>query len=171
MCDTATEAASRHETATATIDFTVEGTTCGSCAARIQRLLSKQPGVADAEVNFATGKAHVALEGEGTDLEVLTAGVERIGYGLKQLDAHAPTTPLGVRRRRRGGRAPTLAAASVALLAAGLGLSLLSPMLPLGLSDEPWTGWASLALTVPVQFFDEAQVSRQALLKAVEAQG
>lgn len=89
MGDTATDAVTPHETASATIDFTVEGTTCGSCAARIQRLLSKQPGVADAEVNFATVTAHVALEGEGT--EVLTAAVERMGYGLKQL---AATTPL-----------------------------------------------------------------------------
>ena len=42
-----------------TIDVEVDGMTCGSCAARVQRVLGKQAGVADAEVNFATGKARV----------------------------------------------------------------------------------------------------------------
>jgi copper-transporting P-type ATPase V len=40
--------------APSTIDFTVEGMTCGSCAARVQRVLAKTDGVAGAEVNFAT---------------------------------------------------------------------------------------------------------------------
>lgn len=37
------------------IDFGVGGMTCGSCATRVQRVLGKQPGVEQAEVNFATG--------------------------------------------------------------------------------------------------------------------
>ncbi len=28
-----------------TLDFTVTGMTCGSCAARVERVLGKQPGV------------------------------------------------------------------------------------------------------------------------------
>lgn len=32
-----------------TVDFDVQGMTCGSCAARIQRVLGKQQGVASAE--------------------------------------------------------------------------------------------------------------------------
>jgi len=42
-----------------TLDFTVRGMTCGSCANRVQRTLGKQPGVAVAEVNFATATARV----------------------------------------------------------------------------------------------------------------
>jgi hypothetical protein len=45
------------------LDFEVEGRTCGSCAVRIQRVLGRQPGVASAEVSFATGKARVAPAG------------------------------------------------------------------------------------------------------------
>jgi len=44
-----------------TLDFTVRGMTCGSCANRVQRTLGKQPGVASAEVNFATATARVVL--------------------------------------------------------------------------------------------------------------
>ncbi|HWD07954.1 MAG TPA: heavy metal-associated domain-containing protein, partial [Actinomycetota bacterium] len=41
--------------------FDVEGMTCGSCAARVERTLRRQPGVAAAGVNFATGRATVEL--------------------------------------------------------------------------------------------------------------
>ena len=51
-----------HAEDVATIDFAVEGMTCGSCAARVQRVLAKADGVAAAEVNLATGRAHVTLE-------------------------------------------------------------------------------------------------------------
>lgn len=37
------------------LDLPVEGMTCGSCSARVQRALQKQPGVLDAQVDFATG--------------------------------------------------------------------------------------------------------------------
>src|SRR5260370_35651657 len=41
------------------LDFTVQGMTCGSCAARVQKVLARQPGVQAAAVNFASGIAHV----------------------------------------------------------------------------------------------------------------
>jgi cation-transporting ATPase V len=67
-----------------TIDFCVEGMTCGSCAARVQRVLAKTEGVADAEVNLATGRAHVTLEHPLPTAD-LQARVARIGYGLTPL--------------------------------------------------------------------------------------
>jgi copper-transporting P-type ATPase V len=70
--------------APSTIDFTVEGMTCGSCAARVQRVLAKTDGVADAEVNLATGRAQVTLERPLPPAE-LQARVARIGYGLTPL--------------------------------------------------------------------------------------
>jgi cation-transporting ATPase V len=74
--------------APSTVDFSVEGMTCGSCAARVQRVLAKTEGVADAEVNLATGRAHVSLERPLPTAE-LQARVARIGYGLTPL-AEAP---------------------------------------------------------------------------------
>ena len=76
------------------LDFRVEGMTCGSCAARVQRALEKADGVEQAEVNFATGKAHVTLDSDDSDAETLSRVVERSGYKLiplttqsnKQLD-------------------------------------------------------------------------------------
>ncbi|MGI8707199.1 MAG: heavy metal translocating P-type ATPase [Actinomycetota bacterium] len=68
------------------LDFRVEGMTCGSCAARVQRALEKSDGVEQAEVNFATGKAHVTLVSDDPDAEALSRVVERSGYKLIPLN-------------------------------------------------------------------------------------
>jgi len=64
---------------TETIVFDVEGMTCASCALRIERVLSRQDGVAAAAVSFAGQEARVeALP--GADVAALEAAVSRIGY-------------------------------------------------------------------------------------------
>ena len=68
------------------LDFEVQGMTCGSCAVRVQRVLDRQPGVAGAEVNFATGKARV-VPGGTVDVGGLQAAVERIGYHITPVGA------------------------------------------------------------------------------------
>jgi cation-transporting ATPase V len=65
----------------ATVDFMVEGMTCSSCAARVQRVLAKTDGVGDAQVNFATGRAQVSLE-RPVPAADLQARVAKIGYTL-----------------------------------------------------------------------------------------
>ncbi len=75
-------------------DFTVGGMTCGSCAARVQRTLAKQAGVISADVNLATGKAHVTLDPNVANLAALQAAVDRIGYSLTVPDSS--TMELGV---------------------------------------------------------------------------
>ncbi len=77
------------DTSTRQLDLPVEGMTCGSCAARVQRTLAKQPGVTDAEVNFATGNARLRLD-DAADLAALRDAVERTGYELV-LPEPAPT--------------------------------------------------------------------------------
>nr|MDQ3612572.1 heavy metal translocating P-type ATPase [Actinomycetota bacterium] len=73
------------ESGTTAQDFVVEGMTCGSCANRIQRTLGKQAGVAEAMVNFATGKAHVVFDPARTGATPLTEAVEQAGYTLRPL--------------------------------------------------------------------------------------
>lgn len=69
--------------------YTVGGMTCGSCAARVQRVLARQAGVADAQVNFATGQASVRVDPAVGDQTLATA-VVRIGYQLAAATAGAP---------------------------------------------------------------------------------
>jgi copper-transporting P-type ATPase V len=85
--------------APSTVDFTVEGMTCGSCAARVQRVLAKTDGVADAEVNLATGRAHLILERPLPTAD-LQARVARIGYGLTPLAETPGGDDLEERARR-----------------------------------------------------------------------
>ena len=62
-----------------TIVFDVAGMTCASCALRIERVLSRQDGVAAAAVSFAGQEARVeALP--GADVAALEAAVARLGY-------------------------------------------------------------------------------------------
>jgi copper-transporting P-type ATPase V len=64
-----------------TVEFLVGGMTCGSCAARVQRVLARTDGVQDAEVNLATSRARVRLARPVEDAE-LQARVAKIGYTL-----------------------------------------------------------------------------------------
>ena len=65
-----------------TVSFDVQGMTCASCAARIERVLTKQDGVREATVNFAGHEARAVLEPE-TDVASLLAAIENIGFSMK----------------------------------------------------------------------------------------
>jgi cation-transporting ATPase V/Cu+-exporting ATPase len=83
------------------LTFEVEGMTCASCAVRVERVLSRQPGVDAATVNFAQGTARVRAI-PGTEAAALRAAVQRIGYDLKQVEETEPstvTTRLGAEER------------------------------------------------------------------------
>jgi len=74
------------------LDLAVEGMTCASCVARVEKRLGRLPGV-EATVNLALEQAHVrvALPDDGSapaDLDALLAAVRAAGY-----DAHALRRP------------------------------------------------------------------------------
>lgn len=61
-------------------DLPIEGMTCASCANRIEKRLTKQPGVTSATVNFATKVATVKYDPAATGPEKLANAVDDIGY-------------------------------------------------------------------------------------------
>ena len=65
--------------ALAEVDLQVEGMTCASCVARVEKRLNKLPGV-QATVNLATESAHVVLT-EDVDDAALEAALVAAGYG------------------------------------------------------------------------------------------
>ncbi len=63
------------------VDVPVEGMTCAACANRIEVKLSGLEGVAEAHVNFATGRATVTHDGS-LDSPAIRSAVESLGYTL-----------------------------------------------------------------------------------------
>lgn len=62
------------------LTFPVEGMTCGACALTVQKRLADEPGVAEAAVNFATGKASVLVEDGQVKVADLLKAVREAGY-------------------------------------------------------------------------------------------
>ncbi|MBX6754668.1 MAG: copper-translocating P-type ATPase [Thermorudis peleae] len=66
----------------------IEGMTCASCVRRVERALSKLPGVAQASVNLATEQARVVFDPTAVDEAALVQQVEAAGYGARVLEVH-----------------------------------------------------------------------------------
>lgn len=63
-------------------DVPVTGMTCAACARRIERVLTRTPGVQSANVNFATNTATAYFEPSAADRDVLIHAIEDAGYGV-----------------------------------------------------------------------------------------
>lgn len=61
------------------VTFDITGMTCASCSARIEKVLSRQPGVSGASVNLALERADI--EGDGLDPATLADAIGRAGFG------------------------------------------------------------------------------------------
>src|ERR1051326_5975683 len=126
-----------------TVRLQLEGMSCASCAARIERTLSELEGVA-ATVNFATEQATVRCAGD-VPVETLLAAVERAGYGARPAGAAHDGShvhhdePLGRLTRR---------------LALAVALSVPMALLAM-VSRFQFSGWewVALALSTPVVFY------------------
>ena len=116
----------------------LEGMTCASCAARIERKLNRLEGV-EATVNYATEEAAVAFDPAHRRVEELIAAVEAAGYGASLPGATpADASEQAARSLRR--RLVVAAALSVPLV-------LLAMVPPLQFGG--WE-WLALALSTPV---------------------
>ncbi len=71
----------------------IEGMTCASCVRRVERALSRTPGVSEASVNLATERATVTWNPDEASLADLTNAVEKAGYSAHEIAAPAPRVP------------------------------------------------------------------------------
>ncbi|WP_068684107.1 heavy metal translocating P-type ATPase [Variovorax sp. WDL1] len=135
-----------------TLDLQIEGMTCASCVARVEKALAKVPGVASAMVNLATEKAEIKLASRDVDLPALIAAVRKAGYSARQADDAGDVSDKPARRL------PDWWPVAVAAL---LSAPLLLPMFGLLFNSE-WMldGWLQLALATPVQFWLGARFYR-----------
>jgi cation-transporting ATPase V len=118
----------------------VIGMTCGSCAARVEKTLNKQPGV-EAAVNFATGEALVQLSPEAPALEELREAVQARGYDIR---LHRDEADEAARREERLWLIRLLVAWPLGIATMALSLAFM---------DRDWARWTAFALATPVQFY------------------
>lgn len=125
------------------IQLSVRGMTCAACVSRVERALGKVPGVAQAQVNFATEMASVsgAPDAAAPDAEVLVEAIRKAGYDAHVQVADAPHQDEAL---------PWWQVWGPALLGLAAGLPLLAPML--AGQHHFWPAWFQFALATPVQF-------------------
>jgi Cu+-exporting ATPase len=138
------------------LSLRIDGMTCASCVARVEKALRRVPGVDQASVNLATGLAEVSASAEVADAAALVEAVHKAGYEAFAAPAQGQAALPPARDHDPG----WIVAAS-ALLSAPL----LLPMLlePLGVSFmlPPWLQWL---LATPVQFVFGARFYRASAL-------
>ncbi|MGO3030236.1 heavy metal translocating P-type ATPase [Pseudomonas helleri] len=144
------------------LELDVGGMTCASCSGRVEKALSKVPGVERVSVNLANERAHVELLGHVDPAQLIDA-VNRAGYSASLHQANNPQAVQDDQQKRLQRERWAL------VLAIVLALPLVLPMLlmPLGIH---WMlpAWAQFVLATPVQFVLGARFYRAAW-KAVKA--
>lgn len=135
-------------TALAEVALQIEGMTCASCVARVEKALLKVPGVSSAAVNLATEKATVRAT-PSVPVAALTSAIEKAGYAATEVRDETPAA------------ASPLPAWWPVAVSAALTLPLVTPMLMqlLGI-DWMLNGWVQLLLATPVQFWLGARFYR-----------
>jgi cation-transporting ATPase V/Cu+-exporting ATPase len=136
--------------------------TCGSCAARVQRELASQPGVEEAGVNLATGRATLSYDATRTAPLELMSAIERIGYGI------TPVARTGAEAAEHDGADQEDGEARdwlLRLLVAAPLTVLIVVLIQLWPHDD-WSRWTAAVLTVPVQFWAGAPFLHGALVRA-----
>lgn len=120
------------------LELDIDGMTCASCAARIEKKLNKVDGVI-ASVNYATEKAKILVPA-GTTADDLIEVVASTGYSARRPDPAAPEVDRAAPLKRDLILSAVLAVPVIALA-----------MVP-ALQFPGWT-WASLLLTAPIYFW------------------
>ncbi len=130
----------------------VDGMTCASCAARIERKLNRLDGV-EATVNYATEAAAVTYDPSAVSVDDLIAAVEKVGYHAALPDGTAPARDLAQAIKTR--------LVVAVLLTAPLTVVAMVPSLPF----DGWE-WLALVLATPVVFWAGLGFHRATLLNA-----
>jgi Cu+-exporting ATPase len=143
---------------TGTLDVPVLGMHCVACAARIEEALSGSPGVTNAGVNFATGRATVAYDPAVTDAAVLRDVVRAQGYDAVLPSPAAAGTPDDDAATAHAAEYRRLAvkfAVAALLTAPVLVLAMAGHLVPAwaAVLSFPARPWVELALTTPVLFW------------------
>jgi Cu+-exporting ATPase len=138
-----------HPAAPATLELEIEGMTCASCAARIEKRLNKMDGV-DATVNYATERARVTVP-EGVSSADVVQQVEAVGYKAR-VPAPTPMPHEPVSAHHHDDLEPIDRLRTRLLISAALAVPVVVLAMIPALQFRNWQ-WLSFALAGPVVFY------------------
>ena len=140
---------------TQSLDLSIQGMSCASCAGRVEKALQNAEGVVNATVNLATEKAHIDFIQGATAASELIHAVEAAGY-----HASLPT-PVPVAQHENNKQQQTDREARAVVIAVIFSLPLVVPM-ALSIFGVHWMlpGWIQFFLATPVQFWLGARFYR-----------
>ncbi|WP_427180955.1 heavy metal translocating P-type ATPase [Paenibacillus sp. TC-CSREp1] len=144
-------AALGYGTVTESVDLDITGMTCAACSARIEKGLSRLPGVTQANVNLALETGHIEYAAGTLKPSDITAKIKQLGYGAQlQLTQEESTSVREQELQRKKWKWIISAILSVPLLWAMVGhFSFTSGIYVPELFLNPWF---QLLLAAPVQF-------------------
>lgn len=141
-----------YDTAKEVVDFNLEGMTCAACANRIEKGLSKLPGVTNASVNFAMETARVEYSPADITVSDMQNKVKQLGYKAVTKQENKKT----VDHRKQ----EIMHQKRLLLLSAILSIPLLWSMVAhfsftswIYLPEILMNPWFQLILATPVQFY------------------
>jgi Cu+-exporting ATPase len=133
------------------VDLALEGMTCAACAARIDKMLNRVPGVA-AGVNFATESASVDYDPRQANVDALIAAVTRAGYGARVRRDEAAERNLESAQREAAWRSLRRDVIAAIVLTAPLLAQMALMFVPGARPEDLLPRVLQLALATPVQF-------------------
>ena len=137
-------------------EFPVEGMTCASCVARVEKALASVPGVLSASVNLATQSGTVSFLPGVADMGAVRAAVESAGYAVPEVMAEEDPVARQERMQREEERSLFTRLRVGFLLGVPLFLLAQWEMIA-GPGGFPLSPFASallqLALVTPIQFY------------------
>lgn len=149
---------------TATVDFDITGMTCAACATRIEKGLSKMPGVAQASVNLAMETARIVYQPAEVTPDDMQAKVAKLGYEAALKREQAATSEQRAKEiQKQKLKLWVSALLSFPLLWAMVSHFSFTSWIPL--PEILMNPWMQLALATPVQFL----IGRQFYIGAYKA--
>ncbi|GHE06198.1 ATPase [Defluviimonas sp. 20V17] len=156
----------------AELELAVEGMTCASCVGRVERALTRAPGVLEATVNLATERAKLRYLPAMTDAGALAAVVTDAGYAAHPIgdatEAAADEADKRRATRRAMGRDVALAAGFGALIVIiSMGATFVPGFARVLQATSPFAGfwdWTQLVLASVVLFWPGRRFFRPGLI-------
>ncbi|MCW8889385.1 MAG: heavy metal translocating P-type ATPase [Sedimenticola sp.] len=133
-----------------TYELLIGGMTCAACSGRLEKVLSRLPGVERAAVNLATEKASITAPSGVLSVQEAIAAVEKAGFTAQPAATAAEQQAKLEQQKQQASRKELLQLILAVLLTLPLALPML--LMPLGIHAELPAPW-QMVLATPVQFW------------------